>query len=43
MAITLPANLVMALQALQDGSNLNIIPKSTTQWFIETVTGMKNN
>jgi hypothetical protein len=34
LAIALPANLAMCLQALSDVSNLNIIPKSVVQWVI---------
>jgi hypothetical protein len=31
----------MALQALADVSNLNIIPKSVVNWFVQTLTGIK--
>ena len=37
----MPANLLMALQALADVSNLNIIPKSVVNWFVQTLTGIK--
>ena len=32
---------MMALQALADVSNLNIIPKSVVNWFVQTLTGIK--
>ena len=37
----MPANLLMALQALADVSNLNIIPKSVVNWFVQTLTGIR--
>jgi hypothetical protein len=37
----LPANLLIALQALADVSNLNIIPKSVVNWFVQTLTGIR--
>jgi len=43
MNISLPANLIFSLQALADVSNLNIIPKSTVDWFVRTITGIEND
>lgn len=41
LTISLPANLMMALQALADVSNLNIVPKSVVNWCVQTLTGVK--
>ncbi len=41
LAISLPANLIFSLKALEDVSNLNIIPKTYVEWAVQTLTGIK--
>ena len=43
MEINLPYNLVFCLQALNDVSNLKIIPKKTTDWVLKHIRLLKKD
>jgi hypothetical protein len=43
MEINLPFNLVFCLQALNDVSNLKIIPKKTTDWVLKHIRLLKKD
>ena len=43
MEINLPYNMVFCLQALNDVSNLKIIPKKTTDWVLKHIRLLKND